>query len=193
MMKLFISGHTGMVGSALVRRFQKVAGVSIVTRSRQELNLSDQAAVAADLDQVRVSLVAEVARNYIDLLSYRRRLSIARDNLASQSETLQIVAWRYQAGLAASTDVEQARTSREQTRAGIPDLEVGQVAAENRLAVLLGSSPGSLRVMLAGDRPFPPVPASVSWATVPLGLLQVMATDTLMPKISAQVAAVARA
>ena len=47
MMKLFISGHTGMVGSALVRRFQKVAGVSIVTRTRQELNLSDQAAVAA--------------------------------------------------------------------------------------------------------------------------------------------------
>jgi GDP-L-fucose synthase len=45
MMKLFISGHTGMVGSALVRRFQKVAGVTIVTRTRQELNLSDQAAV----------------------------------------------------------------------------------------------------------------------------------------------------
>ena len=46
-MKLFISGHTGMVGSALVRRFQKVAGVTIVTRTRQELNLSDQAAVMA--------------------------------------------------------------------------------------------------------------------------------------------------
>ena len=47
MMKLFISGHTGMVGSALVRRFQQVPGVAIVTRTRQELNLSDQAAVAA--------------------------------------------------------------------------------------------------------------------------------------------------
>jgi GDP-L-fucose synthase len=47
MMKLFISGHTGMVGSALVRRFQKVAGVTLVTRTRQELNLSDQAAVTA--------------------------------------------------------------------------------------------------------------------------------------------------
>jgi len=47
MMKLFISGHTGMVGSALVRRFQKEAGVTIVTRTRKELNLSDQAAVAA--------------------------------------------------------------------------------------------------------------------------------------------------
>jgi GDP-L-fucose synthase len=47
MMKLFISGHTGMVGGALVRRFQQVPGVAIVTRTRQELNLADQAAVAA--------------------------------------------------------------------------------------------------------------------------------------------------
>ena len=46
-MKLFISGHTGMVGSALVRRFQKIAGVTIVTRTRQELDLANQAAVAA--------------------------------------------------------------------------------------------------------------------------------------------------
>ena len=36
-----------MVGSALVRRFQQVPGTTIVTRTRQELNLADQAAVAA--------------------------------------------------------------------------------------------------------------------------------------------------
>lgn len=47
MMKLFISGHKGMVGGALVRRFQKVPDVTIVTRTRQELNLADQAAVDA--------------------------------------------------------------------------------------------------------------------------------------------------
>ncbi len=46
-MKLFISGHKGMVGSALVRRFQRISGVTLVTRTRQELNLSDQAAVMA--------------------------------------------------------------------------------------------------------------------------------------------------
>jgi len=46
-MKLFISGHKGMVGSALVRRFQSTPGISLVLRSRQELDLSDQAAVMA--------------------------------------------------------------------------------------------------------------------------------------------------
>ena len=46
-MKLFISGHKGMVGSALVRRFRQIPGVHIVTRTRQELDLANQAAVAA--------------------------------------------------------------------------------------------------------------------------------------------------
>ncbi len=47
MTKLFISGHTGMVGGALVRRFQNEPGISLVLRSRKELDLTDQAAVHA--------------------------------------------------------------------------------------------------------------------------------------------------
>jgi GDP-L-fucose synthase len=43
-MRLFISGHKGMVGSALVRRF-KNEDVTIVTKDRYELNLTDQEAV----------------------------------------------------------------------------------------------------------------------------------------------------
>lgn len=46
-MKLFIAGHNGMVGSALVRRYQRESGVSLVLRTRKELDLLDQAAVAA--------------------------------------------------------------------------------------------------------------------------------------------------
>jgi len=44
-MKLFIAGHQGMVGSALVRRFQGESGVSLVLRGRKELDLTSQAAV----------------------------------------------------------------------------------------------------------------------------------------------------
>ncbi|MBI3886547.1 MAG: GDP-L-fucose synthase [Opitutae bacterium] len=46
-MKLFIAGHQGMVGAALVRRFQREPGVALLLRSRQELDLTDAAAVAA--------------------------------------------------------------------------------------------------------------------------------------------------
>lgn len=140
------------------------------TRRGIEAAGADLAASEASLDNTRVSLVAEVARNYIELIAFRRRLAIARDNLASQSETLQITQWRYQAGLAAGSDVEQARTSREQTRAGIPDLEIGQAEAGRRLAVLLGRLPGSLQAQLAEARELPDLPAAVG-AGIPADVL----------------------
>jgi GDP-L-fucose synthase len=46
-MKLFIAGHQGMVGAALVRRFAREPGVSLVVRPRRELDLANQAAVEA--------------------------------------------------------------------------------------------------------------------------------------------------
>ena len=46
-MKLFIAGHNGMVGGALVRRFASEPGVTLLLRSRSELDLTNQAAVEA--------------------------------------------------------------------------------------------------------------------------------------------------
>lgn len=132
---------------------------------------ADLAASTASLQGVQVSLVAEVAQNYVDLRSYQQRLAIARDNLAAQSETLQITEWRNQAGLTDSSVVEQARANREQTRAGIPDLELGLSNAEHRLAVLLGRPPGALHAELAAVRPLPDVPATVA-AGIPADTLR---------------------
>jgi outer membrane protein, multidrug efflux system len=130
-----------------------------------EAATADFAASQANLDSTRVSLMAELARNYVELRSTQRRIAISRNNLASQSETLQITEWRYQAGLARASEVEQARTSREQTRAGIPDLEVSLAAAENRIALLLGRNPGALHEKLAEAKPLPAVPESVATGT----------------------------
>ena len=44
---IFVAGHHGMVGSSIVRQLQKQANVEILTATRQELNLLDQAAVQA--------------------------------------------------------------------------------------------------------------------------------------------------
>lgn len=136
-----------------------------------EAATADLEASRASADNARVSLLAEVARNYVELRADQRRIAIARDNLASQDETLRITEWRYQAGLARASEVEQAKTSRAQTRAGIPDLEVALAAAENRLAVLLGRHPGELHQRLAGTQPLPAVPDTVA-AGIPADVLR---------------------
>jgi GDP-L-fucose synthase len=45
MTKLFIAGHRGMVGSALVRQAEKLGGFQLVTATRDQLDLCDQRAV----------------------------------------------------------------------------------------------------------------------------------------------------
>ena len=132
------------------------------TRRAMEAATADQAASEANLNHARVTLVAEVAQNYVELRAYQQRLAIARKNLESQSETLQITEWRNQAGLVGSSDVEQARTNREQTRATIPDLEVSLAASENRLAVLLGKHPGALHDQLKEVKALPELPATIA-------------------------------
>ena len=52
-MKVYIAGHAGMVGSALMRRYASLPGVELIFRTRTELNLEDAHAVDAFFDQER--------------------------------------------------------------------------------------------------------------------------------------------
>ncbi|PKO59157.1 MAG: RND transporter, partial [Betaproteobacteria bacterium HGW-Betaproteobacteria-18] len=70
------------------------ANQSAVANSEADL----QAAIA-NLRDVQLSMTAEVALAYIQLRGLQAQLDIARHNLASQRETLQITQWRAQAGL----------------------------------------------------------------------------------------------
>lgn len=63
-MRIFVAGHNGMVGSALVRRLGRESGVALLVRSRRELDLTDQRAVhdffAAEKPDVAVVGAAKV-------------------------------------------------------------------------------------------------------------------------------------
>ncbi len=123
---------------------------------------ADLEASRADLEATRVSLAAEVALNYVEMRGLQALLGIARANLDTQSETLQLTEWRAQAGLVSRQDVEQALSSREQTRAQIPALESSRAAAEHRVDLLLGKPPGTLHARLADARDLPAVPARLA-------------------------------
>ena len=119
---------------------------------------ADARAAQASLDQVQVSLAAEVALNYITLRGQQERLSIARRNLTSQRETLQMTDWRVQAGLTTSLVSEQARAAAEQTAAQIPQLQASLAQSRHALAVLTGRAPGALDTLLASPRAVPQAP-----------------------------------
>jgi outer membrane protein, multidrug efflux system len=112
-------------------------------------------ASAASLGDVRVSIAAEVALDYIALRAAQARLAIAETNLASQLETLQITQWRLQAGLVSSLEVEQSLTAIEQTRAQLPVLQTSIEQTRHALAVLTGQPPAALSSELAASGRLP--------------------------------------
>ncbi|HMZ87496.1 MAG TPA: efflux transporter outer membrane subunit [Giesbergeria sp.] len=121
---------------------------------------ADARAAQASLEQVHVSLSAEVALEYIALRSLQQRLAIAQRNLETQQQTLQITDWRVQAGLATSLVAEQARAAAEQTAAQVPQLQASLAQARHALAVLTGQAPAALDAALAAPQAVPqPSPA----------------------------------
>jgi len=120
---------------------------------------------------VLVSLLAEVALNYVEVRSYQSRLSVAESNLKSREETYTITKWRYQSGLITELDVVNAEKMLEQTRSQIPSLKSGLEKAKNRIAVLLGSEPGSLDSALDESKPVPLAPEEIA-VGIPADLLR---------------------
>jgi len=134
------------------------------TRSGVDAADAELRASAGSLADTHISVAAEVAVAYMQLRGFQARLAIARENLASQEQTLQLTQWRAQAGLTTTLEVEQARTAAEQTRAQIPALETSIAQTLNSLAVLAGQAPGTLSATLAEPAPVPAAPADLALA-----------------------------
>jgi NodT family efflux transporter outer membrane factor (OMF) lipoprotein len=137
-----------------------------VEAAERDLDASEE-----DLRNVLVSLLAEVALNYLDVRIYQDLLTVAEDNLESQIETCQLTQWRYEAGLSDELAVQQARYNLENTRSQIPALHTTLEAAMNRIAVLLGEQPGTVHAELE-QREALPVPPLFVAVGVPADLLR---------------------
>ncbi|MDD4857471.1 MAG: efflux transporter outer membrane subunit [Candidatus Krumholzibacteria bacterium] len=131
-------------------------------RRSVEAYTADLQAAREDLRDVLVSLLAEVALNYVDVRTYQTRLTVAEANLESQKETYQLALWRHEAGLSDELAVQQARYNLESTRSQIPTLQTGLEEAMNSIAVLLGEQPGKVHGELAKREPIPVTPLSVA-------------------------------
>jgi len=132
-----------------------------IARNIESALASYEASVESYRD-VLVSLFAEVAFAYIEVRSSQDRIDYALANIEAQEDSLQLTRDRFSAGLTSRLDVAQAESNLADTRARVPRLEQGLEFAYNRLAVLLGTTPGSLNDELGGEADIPAPPDEVT-------------------------------
>ncbi|MGN6182311.1 MAG: efflux transporter outer membrane subunit [Thermoanaerobaculia bacterium] len=110
----------------------------------------------ASLDDVRVSVAAEVARNYFELRGLQQQLAVAERSLTNQRESLRLTRLRRDAGVGEELDVASAGARVAGTEASVPPIRAAIAAREHRLAVLLGKRPGDLGIDLS-PHAYPPL------------------------------------
>ena len=124
-------------------------------RRAEEAAQADLEASGEDLNDVLVSLLAEVARNYVEARSYQARLAVAREESAALTRQ------RVATGLTAQLELEQAVTQPRTGPGAAPALASGLNQAENRLAVLLSKPPGALAEAFTAPQPVPAAPERI--------------------------------
>jgi outer membrane protein, multidrug efflux system len=120
---------------------------------------------------VRVSLLAEVAGDYVAVRALERRLQIARASLRDQNDSLKLAQARFEQGYAPELDVFQARSLLETTQAQVPELESELSETVHRIGVLLGREPNALEARLSDMAPIPGIadPDAIA-VRIPAGL-----------------------
>jgi multidrug efflux system outer membrane protein len=141
------------------------------TRRTIEAASAEMGAAIYSQRDVLVSLLAEVARNYIAARGYQQRLAITLQNIQVQQEILNLTSNRFENGLNSDLDVQQATALLTATEAEVPTLKTGFDQSAHHLAVLLGQPPGALMDEMAVEKPIPLTPPAVP-VGLPSDLLQ---------------------
>jgi multidrug efflux system outer membrane protein len=135
-----------------------------IRRSIEAADASYQA-VAEDRADVTLTLIAEVARDYIDLRGAQRRIEVARKNLAIEQDLLALTQSLLAAGLAPQQDLLRAEAQVRDIEAAIPTFETDERAAIYRIAALIDRPFTEVSAELSVSRPIPQ-----SASEVPVGL-----------------------
>lgn len=121
-----------------------------VERSQAKLDASIE-----DLNATLLTLLGEVARNYIDVRAGQEQLDIVRSNTQAQQQTVEVTRERYRLGLTSYLDLAQAQAQKSTTESTIPTIETAIKQSIHRVAILLGQEPNALMATLAEPRALP--------------------------------------
>jgi NodT family efflux transporter outer membrane factor (OMF) lipoprotein len=131
-------------------------------RRAVQADTADLLATVATRQDVLVTLISEVARNYFELRGAQNQLAVARGNVDNERETLDVATAKSKAGRATELDTARARAQLESTLASIPPLEAAIKHSIHRLGVLTGQQPTALDSELAPAAPIPDLPPLVN-------------------------------
>jgi len=122
-----------------------------------DANMAEASSVLRD---VQLAVAVEVARNYYELRAAQRQEALLRADIGAAGELEELVAMRYRGGLASELEVERQRGMLADLRSRLPSLLEQEAQAINRLTLLTGAAPGSMKNELgapggtAPDAPF---------------------------------------
>ena len=97
------------------------------------------------LKTVQLTLIADVVSGYYQLLDFHRRLAIAEETLKSRMKSLDIIQQRFDKGIIAELDVNQAQVQKEIAAGAIPLYKRSIAKTENGLSILLGRLPAAIK------------------------------------------------
>lgn len=108
-----------------------------------------------------LTLVSDVAVNYVNLRAFQRQAGIAKDQLKIQEQTASIMQRRHEAGFATSLDTSNANALVASTKAQIPVYEAGAELAIQNISVLLGKEPTAMHKVLVPVKDIPTVTGGI--------------------------------
>lgn len=120
-------------------------------RVRRSIESADAsvAASGATLADVRLSVLAEMARAYFELRSVQDQAGLLRDDIAASDEALSLVSARARGGLVDGFDVVRQQALVDDLRSRLPQLLEQEAQSAARITLLAGLRPGELNAELA--------------------------------------------
>lgn len=153
--------------------FDTVWEIDLFGRIRRGIEAADAALEAQvdDMHNVLLSLISEVAINYINLRSYQKQLEITQKSVEEWDSIYKLNKSLLKAGLATEIDVAQAETSRDQAEASLAPLQASIKTTIHQLSILIGKPPTYLYGLLCKVKPIPQIPQEF-FLGLPSSLLQ---------------------
>jgi NodT family efflux transporter outer membrane factor (OMF) lipoprotein len=167
------SNTAGLEHINVVGGFDALWELDIFGKYRREMEAArdDTQAARAVRNGVLVSVIADVARAYVDLRGLQVRTSVLSEALSALRESQRIVSIRYERGITNELDVTLATRELGTLEAQAAPLDAQVRAAEYTIAVLLGAYPEEMVKELSASAMVPSVPGAVA-AGLPVELLR---------------------